>query len=340
MTQATSYSPLVSVVIPTYNSESFVQRAVESALAQSYEPVEVVVVDNASTDGTLDVVRAYRATGLRTYHNPENIGPLGNWRRCVSLARGALTCLLFSDDWYDPDFLHLTVPHLDDDRVGFAYTSARRWEHTIDDAMPRGSFAGASIDMASTGTILYQLPRDGLWPSRTYLESALAGRGPALPVSPSCAVFRTHDLATALSEDIPDPQGVHYGEHGAGPDVWTYLRAASRYPLFAHVTKPLVNLLAHNRALSTQPRTTLAYALAGIAFRELYNPLMEMDREAGAFALMRLWRLRSTFPEVDRVILDSLRTGRVTWLDMGLAIARRVRVRIQRAFGSEKAQGR
>ena len=95
--------PLVSVCLPTYNSALFVRDALESALAQAYEPLEILVVDNGSTDGTLDLVRGYDDPRLRVSVNERNIGLVANHNQCVRLARGELVKFVHSDDVLFPD---------------------------------------------------------------------------------------------------------------------------------------------------------------------------------------------------------------------------------------------
>jgi glycosyltransferase involved in cell wall biosynthesis len=96
-------APLVSVCLPTYNSAGFVAEALESALAQTYEPLEVLVVDNGSTDGTLELVRGYDDPRLRVSVNERNIGLVANHNQCIRLARGELVKFLHSDDVLYPD---------------------------------------------------------------------------------------------------------------------------------------------------------------------------------------------------------------------------------------------
>ncbi len=96
--------PLVSILIPTYNREKYVETALRSAREQTYRDVEVVVVDNASTDTTLDVVeRASREDSrVRVHVNETNLGMGGNFTRCLELARGEYVKYLMSDDVLAP----------------------------------------------------------------------------------------------------------------------------------------------------------------------------------------------------------------------------------------------
>jgi glycosyltransferase involved in cell wall biosynthesis len=101
---------LVSIVITAYNYGRFVGTAIESALAQRYEPLEVLVLDNASTDDTAAVVARYAQDArLRSVRHPENIGLTPNHNRGLELARGELIGFLSADDAFAPDFVARAV---------------------------------------------------------------------------------------------------------------------------------------------------------------------------------------------------------------------------------------
>lgn len=104
--------PLVSVIIPCYNAARFVVPAVESVLAQSYRPVEVIVVDDGSTDDTARVLEPYQKA-IRYIGQP-NGGPAGARNRGLAQARGELIAFLDADDAWLPDKLALQVRSLKD----------------------------------------------------------------------------------------------------------------------------------------------------------------------------------------------------------------------------------
>lgn len=90
--------PLVSICIPAYNSARFIARTINSALNQTYENIEVVVVDDKSSDDTVEVVRAIGDTRVRLICNEENLGMTGNWNRCINEALGEYIKLIPADD--------------------------------------------------------------------------------------------------------------------------------------------------------------------------------------------------------------------------------------------------
>ncbi|WP_372400560.1 glycosyltransferase family 2 protein (plasmid) [Azospirillum sp. HJ39] len=223
---AATPSPLVSILIPAYNREREIEETVRSALAQTVLDIEVVVVDNASTDGTWAICQrlAEEDGRLRLFRNDANIGPVNNWRRCVAEARAPVAKILFSDDRLEPTYLERTLPRLQG-RVAFVFTPAK----LVDEAG------------ASHGTI-HQYFVD-TFPSDTFVFEYLSNFG-GLPVSPCAALFRTADLRDGIISDLgPGPGGdsaSDFDAHGAGPDCLIYLIAASRYPYVVHVAEPLV----------------------------------------------------------------------------------------------------
>src|SRR5918911_1532944 len=133
--------PAVSVAITAYNSGPWVAEAVRSALAQTLDDIELVVVDDASTDDTYAAVAAIEDTRLRLYRNARNLGEAANWNRTVSLCRSPLVKLLCSDDVLDPEcvekmsgpFSHPTVGMvfsrrtiLGDEARAYSYGSAHK----------------------------------------------------------------------------------------------------------------------------------------------------------------------------------------------------------------------
>jgi glycosyltransferase involved in cell wall biosynthesis len=101
--------PLVSVVIPACNAERHLGEAIESVLAQTYAPVETIVVDDGSSDRTAEVARGY--DGI-TVIVQENGGPSAARNRGFAASRGELIAFHDSDDVMTPDKLAVQVGHL------------------------------------------------------------------------------------------------------------------------------------------------------------------------------------------------------------------------------------
>lgn len=101
---------LVTVVIPVYNGRSYLPEAIESALAQTYRPVEVIVIDDGSTDGSRDVALRYASVQVcRQDH-----GGLGAARNAaIARASGEFLSFLDADDIWLPDKLDLQIRALD-----------------------------------------------------------------------------------------------------------------------------------------------------------------------------------------------------------------------------------
>lgn len=96
---------LVSVIIVTYNQEALVEETVRSALAQTYDAIEVIVSDDGSTDGTGDVVRAIAAGDRRVkcVFSDKNTGITENCNRGLMASRGEFVAWLGGDDLFLPD---------------------------------------------------------------------------------------------------------------------------------------------------------------------------------------------------------------------------------------------
>ncbi len=92
--------PLVTVIIPTYNRADLLPRAVRSVLNQSYTSLELLVVDDGSTDGTAEVMKGFEDSRVRFLRLETNQGQCGAMNAGIGAARGEWVCFLDSDDEY------------------------------------------------------------------------------------------------------------------------------------------------------------------------------------------------------------------------------------------------
>lgn len=93
-------NPEVSVIIPAYNTEAYIAQSIESALGQTIENIEVIVVDDASTDNTLEVAKSFNDKRLKVLVNEKNLGAAEARNRALRVAKGKWVAVLDSDDWY------------------------------------------------------------------------------------------------------------------------------------------------------------------------------------------------------------------------------------------------
>ncbi len=103
-------APTVSICVPTFNSEATIVETLRSALAQTYADFELLVVDDGSSDATVELARRARDDRLRVVACTTNLGQAGNTNRCLGLARGRLVKFLHSDDLLLPECLERMVP--------------------------------------------------------------------------------------------------------------------------------------------------------------------------------------------------------------------------------------
>jgi glycosyltransferase involved in cell wall biosynthesis len=107
-------APLFSIAIPTYNRLPLLKKAVASALNQSYSNLEVVVFNNASTDGTKEWLETMATTNanLKIIQQPSNLGFAGNIHTIPNNIKGELVTVLSDDDWLEPDFAKTAIADL------------------------------------------------------------------------------------------------------------------------------------------------------------------------------------------------------------------------------------
>lgn len=111
-------NPLVSICIPTYNGALYLKQALDSVLQQTYDNLELIVSDDASTDGTLAIIKNFNKTSKLPihifHHEPKGIG--ANWNHCIEHANGKYIKFLFQDDILLPKCVETMVNVLESNK--------------------------------------------------------------------------------------------------------------------------------------------------------------------------------------------------------------------------------
>jgi glycosyltransferase involved in cell wall biosynthesis len=107
--------PLVSIALCTYNGAAYLEQQLQTLLAQTYQNLEIVVVDDCSTDNTWDILTGYdNHLQFKIYKNEHNLGFVKNFERAASLCNGGLIALCDQDDLWHPEKIALQVAAMKD----------------------------------------------------------------------------------------------------------------------------------------------------------------------------------------------------------------------------------
>lgn len=129
-------SDLVSIVMPAYNNERYVGAAIRTVLAQTHRDWELLFVDDASTDSTVEIVESFHDSRIRIFRNAQNQGAALSRNRALREARGKWIAFLDADDWWHPEKLERQLSFMKKNGHAFSCTDLRRnadgkWDKVI-----------------------------------------------------------------------------------------------------------------------------------------------------------------------------------------------------------------
>lgn len=218
-------APRVSVLLTAYNRAPYIASSIESVLAQTLRDFELIITDDRSSDGTVDIAEAYarRDSRIRVFRNERNLGDYANRNHAASLATGEFLKFHDSDDVLYPLCLEIMVSLLSAaPSAGFALSSSVSWP-------------GGPVPMLSTPRLSYQ---------REFLGFGMFNAGPA------GALFRTETFR-ALGG---------FEDHGAASDNIFWLRACARYSVLL-LPADLFWYRVHSGQSLQSDAAAMAYAL-------------------------------------------------------------------------------
>lgn len=245
---------LVSILIPVYNRVSLVSETIESAINQTYRNIEIIIVDNCSTDGTWELLKSYavKDNRIRIFQNIENIGPVKNWKRCIDEAKGEYAKILFSDDLIAENFIEETLKVFDAET---AFVLA-----------PYKIFKENQIKKIS-GYGKKQL----VLTTQEYLHEILLVNKPKYTVSPIAALFRLQDLKLSFLLDIPNNNQLDFNRYGAGNDLLFFCLTAIRYKTVKICNSTFVLLRYHRNSFTISNDLSIYYSWAEFYFISNYQ---------------------------------------------------------------------
>jgi len=120
---------MVSVIIPNYNHHNFLVQRIDSVLSQTYQDIEVIILDDCSTDNSWEIIEKYRSNFKvsEIVYNKENSGSVfRQWKRGIDLAKGEYIWIAESDDFAEPELLSKMIPVLEKDKeIGLIYCNSK-----------------------------------------------------------------------------------------------------------------------------------------------------------------------------------------------------------------------
>jgi len=106
----TGKMPLISIAMATHNGEKYLKEQLDSIYAQTYKNIEVIVTDDCSTDGTIEILRQYaNSHGLKYYMNEQNLGFVKNFEKAITLCNGEFIALCDQDDIWEPNKIEILL---------------------------------------------------------------------------------------------------------------------------------------------------------------------------------------------------------------------------------------
>jgi glycosyltransferase involved in cell wall biosynthesis len=312
-----SNQPLVSVIIPAYNASCFIERTLHSALNQTYQNLEVIVIDDGSTDNTRQIVQAIAATDSRLSYYPQtNAGVAVARNHGIERAKGEFIAPLDADDLWHRTNLAQQVSLLAnaDDKVGMVYS----WSVDID------------ADDCLTGNVRVSPFYGNVYPPLFYAN--VVGNGSACLIRRSC--FR----------HVGGYNDEFRAQRAEGCEDWDiYLRIAEHYYVML-VPELLVGYRQAGGSMSTHANVMdksqeLAFEKISRQYPQVYrevrrwaasvNAIYELSQHLQAHRHAQAWEALRKALQADVLIVL---TTYINWVMMFSLIAQMIAARLQSAW--------
>ncbi len=287
-------TPKLSVCIPAFNCAAYMRQAAESALEQSHQSFEILIVDNCSTDETAALAEELVKKGkgrIRFHKNDRNIGIAGNLNRCMEYARGAYIKFLMADDMLLPGCLEQMAARLDANKSATLVTCGRQ----IIDEHGRKL---ATRRYSSTDVVV---------PGKQAISECLFGSN--YIGEPTAVMFRKCDVEGEFREDLPQLLDM---------DMWFRLL---EHGDLHYMGEPLCAIRRHGAQMTRANIQSGALIDDNIRLFETYahkaciTPSLRLAARHKVYMAYRVWMSRKYIsPEKRKMVLNRYGSTLAYWL--------------------------
>ncbi len=227
----------VSVIIPNYNYAHFISEAIDSVLSQTYKNIEIVVVNNGSTDNSMDVLTKY-SKKIRLV-NQENLGQSGARNSGLEMATGSYIAFLDADDKWDPEKIEKQIL-LFSPKVELVYCGIKLFSQK------------------TQRVIVSEIPTFKASCSDAFIEH------------PGVSIVLSGESTSIFSRSLLEKVGVFDPELNSAAG-WDFFRRCSKFTEFDFVPEPLVTYRLHSSNMSNSSQNTI------VDIRRAYKKLFADD---------------------------------------------------------------
>ena len=154
MLQTEEKKPLVSIVIPCLNSGEAIERTIKSVISQSYDNIELIIIDGGSTDNTVDIIKKYK-DNIDYWVSEKDKSASQAFSKGIKQSRGELVGTMNANDWYEPEAVETVVNFYNTKDADFYIGATRHWQDES-----RAFIATPDIDYRKK--VRYRMPRVNL----------------------------------------------------------------------------------------------------------------------------------------------------------------------------------
>jgi glycosyltransferase involved in cell wall biosynthesis len=259
--------PLVTICIPAFNAAPYLEAAINSALRQTFVDTEILVVDNCSTDKTVEIARHFERqdSRVRLVVNGANLGMTGNFNRCLELASSTYIKFLCADDLLSVNCVETMLRVLGDSKEIALVGSARIRMRADGTVIGRDAFADRDEVVDGRSAI-----------SRCFFRGNLIGE-------PTAVMFRRADAARGFSAEYSQAVDLEMWFELLEKGKFAFL-AESLCSIRAHPQQQTVHNVRSGRIVSDKQRLFREYASRPYLERRPWNKLIWDARMASSVA--------------------------------------------------------